>query len=51
MIVRTSAEINELWERVDAFGASKWPGMSYESGIDAVLRWLTDKDAPDPMED
>ena len=31
---------------------SKYPGMSYEEGVEAALRWvLDDTDAPNPMAD
>lgn len=30
---------------------SKWPGMSYEQGVDAALRWVTGITDDKPMED
>ncbi len=42
-IARTQEEVdallNDLAEAVD-FGAPKWPGMSYEQGVEAGIRWL-----------
>ena len=42
-IARKEEEINDLRnavaERIDE-GGSKYSGMSYEQGIDEVLRWL-----------
>jgi hypothetical protein len=30
---------------------SKWPGMTYEQGVDAALRWALEWDDQNPMED
>lgn len=30
---------------------SKWPGMSYEQGVDAALRWVCGLSDDLPMED
>ena len=29
-------------------GGSKWPGMSYEQGVEYSLRWILDKENNDP---
>jgi hypothetical protein len=34
-----------------AGGPSKWPGMSYEQGVDAALRWVLGYTDEKPMED
>ena len=47
-IVRTEDEINDLLNEVaetkDTQG-TKFRGMSYEDGIEAAIRWLTEKDS------
>lgn len=30
---------------------SKWPGMSYEQGVDAAIRWIIGDEKANPMED
>lgn len=30
---------------------SKWPGMSYEEGVEAALRWVLEEGADDPLEE
>lgn len=53
-IERSEDEIAEVENRaVESIsdGRSAYPGMSYEEGIDAVLRWLFDKDADPPFEE
>ncbi len=38
---KTDEEINELWQMAeDGRDKSKYTGMTYEEGIEAVLRWL-----------
>lgn len=41
--MRTVQEISDELDKVDgdasAGGPSKWPGMNYEQGVDAALRW------------
>jgi hypothetical protein len=53
MIVKSKAEIEDLLSRAVelAEDGSKFPGMSYEEGIIAALRWLTESDEPDPLEE
>ena len=50
---RTTKEIddvrNKTIEAVDA-GTSKWPGMTYEQGVEAALAWVVG-DGQDPMEE
>jgi hypothetical protein len=41
--VRTQQEVGNLWDSIDTIGPSKYPGMTYEQGIEAVLTWLTDE--------
>ena len=46
-------EIDELWQMAEdqiSEGGSKYPGMTYEEGIDAVLRWIFD-DGDHPLKD
>lgn len=43
VVARTEDEVNEQLnaanEASDSEG-SRWPGMSYEEGVDAALRWV-----------
>lgn len=32
--------LNEVSDQIDK-GGSRFPGMSYEDGVDAALRWVT----------
>lgn len=41
-------QINTACERP---GLSLWPGMTYEQGVDAALRWVTGESDDRPMED
>jgi hypothetical protein len=54
MIMRTDDEIDEQMnlavDSIDA-GRSKWPGMSYEQGVDAALRWVRGESEDKPMEE
>ena len=31
-------------------GESRWPGMTYEQGVEAAIEWMQG-DGPNPMED
>jgi hypothetical protein len=44
------AVVNEVSEQIHA-GGSKFPGMSYEEGVEAALRWVLWDDSPNPMEE
>lgn len=51
-IIRTEAEIEAIYEQAiegEANG-SKFPGMSYEEGMVALLDWLTTPGSDSPME-
>ncbi len=53
-IIRTTNEIDDVQHRAaesSSEGRSVYPGMSYEEGIDAVLRWLFDEDADAPFDE
>ena len=52
MIKVTETQINDvIGKTIDAMsGSSKWPGMSYEEGVQAALDWVLG-DGPDPMSD
>lgn len=43
-------QLNRAAEAADA-GQSKWPGMTYEQGVDNALRWVTGQTDDLPMED
>lgn len=53
-LVRTDEEIDEQLNRaqdqVEA-GGTKVPGMSYEEGVDAALRWATGQSNDAPMDE
>jgi hypothetical protein len=36
----TADEAQKILDKIDTFKASKYPSMSYESGIYEVLMWL-----------
>jgi len=40
--------LNECTEHTNA-GTSKYPGMSYEDGVLAGIRWMTGEDDANPM--
>ena len=44
------AQLNKTVEAVDT-GETKWPGMSYEQGVENALRWVTGESDDPPMED
>jgi len=52
-IVRTENEVdeirNEACEGMDS--GSKYPGMTYEDGIDAIIRWLLGETDDHPFEE
>lgn len=52
-IVRSDSEIDEcLNKAMEALDTgSKWPGMSYEEGVEAAIKWLTEEQSLNPMED
>ena len=41
--------LNECAEQ-EAAGRSRWPGMTYEQGVDAAIRWMQGE-GQNPMED
>jgi hypothetical protein len=50
----TRDEIDEqlnLAAEAEESGGSRWPGMSYEQGVSAALRWATGESNDPPMED
>ena len=42
-------QLNLAAEGVD--NGSRWPGMSYEQGVEAALRWMTGQTEDKPMEE
>jgi hypothetical protein len=53
-LVREQDEIDKVLNAAEEDingGDRKFPGMSYEEGIVEFWRWLTQKDAGNPMED
>lgn len=50
-MTQTDDEIKEQLDlSMENEGKSKWPGMTYEQGVEAALRWVLDGDTP-PMAD
>lgn len=41
--------LNDCAAQIDK-GGTKYRGMTYEQGIEAALRWVTDKDQEAPLE-
>jgi len=53
-IIRSPKVIDELLNMCseqENEGGSKFPGMSYEQGIQVAINWLTEKNEPHPLED
>lgn len=52
-VKRTQEEIDEVLNKAaDGMDdGSKWPGMSYEQGVDAAIRWLTGESEDNPMDE
>jgi hypothetical protein len=50
--IRSDREVADLenWAAEGVNEGTRFPGMSYEEGIQAVLQWLQNKDAPSPSE-
>ena len=52
IVVRTDEEIQTVIEWIfeaKEKGQSHYHGLNYEDGLDAMLLWLTEEDADDPM--
>lgn len=50
----TDDEIEDQIGEADASletGGSRWPGMTYEQGVSAALRWATGEEEIPPMEE
>ena len=45
----TDEQLNLATEGVD--NGSRWPGMSYEQGVEAAIRWMTGQTDDKPMEE
>ena len=52
-IKRTDEEIDNCLNEAAAGEAegSRWPGMSYEEGVGAALRWIIGDSEDNPMKD
>lgn len=49
----TQDEIDEVLNECSDYtaeGGSKFPGMTYEQGVEAGIRWVTGDDDSNPME-
>ena len=46
----TQDEIDDVLNQCMEAGSSRWPGMTYEQGVAAALRWMIDG-GQRPMED
>ncbi|HEY5785231.1 MAG TPA: hypothetical protein VIT65_10680 [Microlunatus sp.] len=52
-LARTSTEIDDQSAKAGdsiSEGMSRWPGMTYEEGVDAALRWVTGDSDDAPMD-
>ncbi len=52
--VRSNEEIDDVLNatvEAEATGQSRWPGMTYEDGVAAALRWVLGQSDSNPMED
>jgi hypothetical protein len=49
--MRTREEIEDQISAACHSGSSKWPGMTYEEGVDQALRWALEDDDNKPMEE
>lgn len=51
-LARSDDEIDEQLNKAgEADGKTKWPGMSYEQGVDATLRWAIGWSEDAPMDE
>lgn len=53
-ITRTDEQIDEQINAAseqNEEGTTRWPGMTYEQGVDNALRWVTGQSDDVPMED
>ena len=53
-LIRTDDSIDDLLNQcseAEENGTSQFPGMTYEQGIQAAIRWLTDNSEAHPLED
>lgn len=49
-IKQSNDEIDDvLGKTIDEGGGSRWPGMSYEQGVEAALLWVTGQTDENPM--
>lgn len=51
---RSNEEIDELLNQCmesEETGRSQYSGMTYEQGIQAAIRWLTEKDQSHPLDE
>lgn len=52
--MRPQAEIDEQLNLAldsEEAGRSRWPGMTYEQGVEAAIRWVTGQVDDKPMAD
>ena len=53
-IKRTDQEINDVLNdcmEQDTKGGSRWPGMTYEAGVEAALRWIIGETEDHPTQE
>jgi len=51
---RPQERIDEILNRCseqEEEGGSRWPGMTYEQGVSAAIRWMLGETDDDPYED
>ena len=49
--MRPQAEIDEQMDQATEARGSRWPGMSYEEGVEAALSWVCGLTDDLPMSD
>lgn len=47
---QTEEILSECYTQIDK-GGTKYPGMTYEEGVEAAIRWFTGETEDSPMED
>ena len=52
-IVRSDDEIDDLLNdcSMAEMDGSKYPGMTFEQGVEYAIKWVTDRESSHPLED
>lgn len=52
-VERTDQEVDDVLDKATKqgeAGCTRWPGMSYEQGVEAAIRWLIGHDEDNPLD-